>query len=65
MKSSTDDPYTISDSKSHLSGWNAVITVLPPISVDWEVFDTGLTILNGKFLGFDYNIIFGLLKYQF
>ena len=57
MKSSTDDPCTISDYKSHLSGYNAVITILPSISVDWEVFYTGLTILNGKFLGFDYNII--------
>ena len=31
--------------------------------LEWEVFDAGLTILNGKSLALDYYILVGLLKY--
>ena len=40
MKSCTDDPYAISDYKSHFIWQNVVINVLP----------IRLTILSGKFL---------------
>ena len=33
--------------------------------LEWEVFDARLTILNGKSLELDYNILVGLLKYRF
>ena len=67
MKSSTDDPYAISDSKSQFI-WLVCCNQCLANKTDhleWEVFDAGLTILNGKSLGLDYNILVGLLKYRF
>ena len=67
MKSRIDDPYAISDSMSQFI-WLACCNQCLANKTDhleWEVFDAGLTILNGKSLGLDYNILVGLLKYQF
>ena len=67
MKSSTDDPYAISDPKPQFI-WLVCCNQCLANKIDhleWEVFDAGLTILNGKSLGLDYNILVGLLKYQF
>ena len=67
MKSSIDDPYAISDSKSQFI-WLACCNQCLANKTDhleWEVFDAGLTIFNGKSLGLDYNILVGLLKYRF
>ena len=66
MKSSTDDPYAISHPKSQFI-WLACCNRCLANKTDhleWEVFDAGLTILNGKSLGLDYNILVGLLKYR-
>ena len=61
---SCNDPYAFTDFKSHF--------VLPEYCnqcladktdhLKWEGFDAGLTILNGKPLGFDYYILAGWLK---
>ena len=67
MKSSTDDPYAISDSKSQFI-WLVCCNQCLANKTDrleWGVFDAGLTILNGKSLGLDYNILVGLLNYRF
>ena len=61
MKSRVDDPYAISDSKSQFI-WLACCNQCLANKTDhleWEVFDAGLTILNGKSLGLDYNILVG------
>ena len=67
MKSSTDDPHAISDPKCHfiwLVCCNQCLTNKTD-HLEREVFDAGLTILNGKSLGLDYNILVELLKYRF
>ena len=68
MKSSIDDPYAISDSQKsqfiRLACCNQCLANKTD-HLEWEVFDAGLTILNGKSLGLDYNILVGLLKYRF
>ena len=66
-KSSTDDPYAISDPKSQFI-WLACCNQClanKTNHLEWEVFDAGMTILNGKSLELDYNILVGLLKYRF
>ena len=67
MKSSTDDPYAISDPKSQFICLVCCNQCLANKTdhLEWEVFDEGLTTLNGKSLGFDYNILVRLLKYRF
>ena len=68
MKSSTDDPYAISDPNKSQIIWLVCCNQCLANKTDhleWEVFDAGLTILNGKSLGLDYNILVGLLKYRF
>ena len=67
MKSSTDDPYAISDPKSQFI-WLVCCNQCLANKTDhleWEVFDAGLTILNGKSLGLDYSIMVRVLKYRF
>ena len=67
MKSSTDAPYAISDTKSQFI-WLVYCNQCLANKTDhleWEDFDAGLTILNGKSLGLDYNILVRLLKYRF
>ena len=58
MKSSTDDLYAISDSKSQFTRLACCNQCLANKTdrLEWEVFDAGLTILNG---------LVGLLKYRF
>ena len=61
-----NDPYAFSDFKSHF--------VLPEYCnqcladetdhLEWEVYDVGLTILNGKPLALDYYILAEPLKYR-
>ena len=67
MKSCSDDPYAISDSKSHFIWPECCNQCLASKSdhLEWEVFDAGLTILNRKSLAVDYYILVGLLKYRF
>ena len=49
-----------------VSGQNIVVSVADKTDhLEWEVFDAGLTILNGKSLVLDYYILVGLLKYRF
>ena len=64
---SCSEYYTISDSRSNYI-WPEYCDQCLANKTDhleWEVFDAGLTILNGKSLGLDYNILVGLLKYRF
>ena len=64
---SCSEYYTISDSWSN-SVWPEYCDQCLANKTDhleWEVFDAGLTILNGKSLGLDYYILVGLLKYRF
>ena len=50
-----------------LSGYHTVINVLliRLTILSGKFSAAGLTILNGKSLGLDYNILVGLLKYRF
>ena len=62
MKSSTDDPYAISDLKSQFI-WLVCCNQYLANKTDyleWEVFDAGLTILNGKSGPWDLITIFWL-----
>ena len=64
---SCSEYYTISDTGSN-SIWPEYYDQCLANKTDhleWEVFDAGLTILNGKSLGLDYYILVGLLKYRF
>ena len=60
------DPYTFSDFKSHFI-WPEYYNQCFADKTDhleWEVFDAGLTILNGKPLALDYYILAEPLKYR-
>ena len=64
---SCSEYYTISDSRSNsiLPEYYDQCLANKTDHLEWEVFDAGLTILNGKSLGLDYYILAGLLKYRF
>ena len=58
---SYNDLYAFSDFKSHfvLSEYCKQCLADKTDHLEWEGFDAGLTILNGKPLGFDYYILAG------
>ena len=61
------DPYTFSDFKSHFIWPEYSYQCLADKTdhLEWEVFDAGLTIMNGKPLAFDYYILTEPVKYRF
>ena len=64
---SCNDLYAFSDFKSHFV-WPEYCNQCLADKTDhlkWEVFDAGLTILNGKPLAFDYYILAEPVKYRF
>ena len=62
-----NDPYAFSDFKSHFV-WPEYCNQCLADKIDhleWEVFDAGLTILNGKHKAFDYYILAEPVKCRF